>query len=135
MLQLKRELKVTTQIQIPSSPPDQAYEDRAMMVLPVQVMHPIDEDSPLYNIHPAQFSSSQMEVVVVLEAGVEPSGSTTQAMTSYLFDEIIWGWRFLPYTQYNSRDRYFIVKAKGINSIEKEEVTPFISASEMKRKP
>lgn len=130
-----RELKVTTQIHIPSSPPDQAYEDRAMMVLPVQVMHPIDEDSPLYNIHPAQFSSSQMEVVVVLEAGVEPSGSTTQAMTSYLFDEIIWGWRFLPFTQYNSRDRYFIVKAKGINSIEKEEVTPFISASEMKRKP
>ena len=127
-----RELKVTTQVQMPSCPPDQAYEDKAVLLLPVQVMHPIDKDSPLYNIHPGQLSSSNMEVVVILEAGVEPSGSTTQAMTSYLLDEILWGWRFLPCTRYNSEDRYFVVNAKAINSVEREEVTPFISALEMK---
>ncbi|KAG7279221.1 hypothetical protein CRUP_013613 [Coryphaenoides rupestris] len=37
-----------------------------------------------------------MEVIVVLEGVVETTGITTQARTSYVSDEILWGQRFVP---------------------------------------
>ena len=53
-------------------------EDRAVVLLPVQLVHVIDQDSPLYTMDPAQLNTSDIEIVVVMEAVVEPSGNTTQ---------------------------------------------------------
>ena len=36
----------------------------------------------------------RFEYIVTLEGVVEPSGNTTQARTSYLPDEILWGYHF-----------------------------------------
>ena len=38
--------------------------------------------------------SSKFELVVALEAIVEPTGNSVQARTSYLPMEILWGYRF-----------------------------------------
>ena len=90
-------MKVTTQIH---SLAEGCYEDRSIVLLPVQVIHPIDKESPFYDIHPADLSTMDMELLVFMEAVVEPSGNTTIALSSYLMDEIAWGWRFEPCVEF-----------------------------------
>uniref|UniRef100_A0A914RCB1 Inward rectifier potassium channel C-terminal domain-containing protein n=1 Tax=Parascaris equorum TaxID=6256 RepID=A0A914RCB1_PAREQ len=57
--------------------------DRVFVIWPITICHEIDENSPLY------------EIIAILEGVVESVGSTTQARTSYLPNEILWGKRFV----------------------------------------
>ena len=117
-----RELKVTTQIH---SLAEECYEDRSVILLPVQVIHPIDKDSPFYGINPGDLIEDQdKELLVFMEAVVEPSGSTTIARSSYLMDEIVWGWRFEPSVQLDTRS--FCIDMERINSLVEDPVTPKI---------
>ncbi|XP_075693193.1 ATP-sensitive inward rectifier potassium channel 11 [Rhinoderma darwinii] len=67
------------------------------LVSPLVICHSITKDSPLYDISAADLTHHQdLEIVVILEGVVETTGITTQARTSYLADEILWGQRFVP---------------------------------------
>ncbi|XP_054828001.1 ATP-sensitive inward rectifier potassium channel 11 [Eublepharis macularius] len=67
------------------------------LVSPLIIYHVIDKNSPLYEISPANLHHHEdLEVIVILEGVVETTGITTQARTSYLADEILWGQRFVP---------------------------------------
>lgn len=46
----------------------------------------------------------RFEIVVVLEGTIESTGQTTQARSSYVPSEVLWGHRFEPVVCYN-RDR------------------------------
>lgn len=69
-------------------------EGRLFMVWPLIVEHKIDENSPLWELSADDLKREQFELVVVLEGIVESTGMTTQARTSYLPSEIMWGHRF-----------------------------------------
>ncbi|CAH2318965.1 ATP-sensitive inward rectifier potassium channel 11-like [Pelobates cultripes] len=66
------------------------------LVSPLIISHTIDEKSPLYNISAYDLNNQELEVVAILEGVVETTGITTQARTSYLPEEILWGHRFVP---------------------------------------
>lgn len=67
------------------------------LVSPLIIYHVIDKNSPLYDVAPVNLSHHEdLEVIVILEGVVETTGITTQARTSYLADEILWGQRFVP---------------------------------------
>uniref|UniRef100_A0A8C5QI84 ATP-sensitive inward rectifier potassium channel 11 n=1 Tax=Leptobrachium leishanense TaxID=445787 RepID=A0A8C5QI84_9ANUR len=66
------------------------------LVSPLIISHTIDEKSPLYNFSAYDLCNQELEVVAILEGVVETTGITTQARTSYLPEEIIWGHRFVP---------------------------------------
>ncbi|MFT7814354.1 ATP-sensitive inward rectifier potassium channel 11 [Arapaima gigas] len=66
------------------------------LVAPLVVSHVIDRSSPLYDLSAADLQRADLEVVVVLEGVVETTGITTQARTSYVAEEILWGQRFVP---------------------------------------
>ncbi|XP_066465594.1 ATP-sensitive inward rectifier potassium channel 11 isoform X1 [Tiliqua scincoides] len=67
------------------------------LVSPLIIYHVIDKNSPLYDVAPANLTHHEdLEVIVILEGVVETTGITTQARTSYLADEILWGQRFVP---------------------------------------
>ncbi|KAG6928928.1 potassium voltage-gated channel subfamily J member 11 [Chelydra serpentina] len=67
------------------------------LVSPLIIYHVIDKNSPLYDISPLHLNHhDDLEVIVILEGVVETTGITTQARTSYLADEILWGQRFVP---------------------------------------
>lgn len=67
------------------------------LVSPLIIYHVIDKNSPLYEVSPANLHHHEdLEVIVILEGVVETTGITTQARTSYLADEILWGQRFVP---------------------------------------
>ncbi|XP_048401644.1 ATP-sensitive inward rectifier potassium channel 11-like [Stegostoma tigrinum] len=65
------------------------------LVAPIIIAHVIAPGSPLYPLRAADLHSRHFEIVVILEGVVETTGITTQARTSYLSDEILWGHRFV----------------------------------------
>ena len=58
-----------------------------------QVIHPIDENSPLYGETLKSLLASKAEIVVVVKGLDETFVSTIHARTSYTPDEIVWGRR------------------------------------------
>ncbi|XP_030646472.1 ATP-sensitive inward rectifier potassium channel 11 [Chanos chanos] len=66
------------------------------LVSPLIISHVIDKNSPLYDLSADDLQHEDIEVIVVLEGVVETTGITTQARTSYLSEEILWGQRFVP---------------------------------------
>ena len=103
--------------------------DRLFLLFPVTVVHIIDENSPFYEIGPDELSSSDWELVIVLEGIVEATGCTVQARTSYLGDEILWGHDFIDIFEPNdwSEDegyRYDLFKMNVVSPTS----TPRISA-------
>uniref|UniRef100_A0A8C5MUP9 ATP-sensitive inward rectifier potassium channel 11 n=1 Tax=Leptobrachium leishanense TaxID=445787 RepID=A0A8C5MUP9_9ANUR len=67
------------------------------LVSPLIICHTINKDSPLYDLSPTSLHHQEdLEIIVILEGVVETTGITTQARTSYLADEILWGQRFVP---------------------------------------
>jgi len=58
-----------------------------------QVMHRIDESSPLYGETVESLLSRKAEILVIMKGLDETFVSTIHARTSYLPDEIVWGRR------------------------------------------
>ncbi|KAM9393785.1 ATP-sensitive inward rectifier potassium channel 12 [Pholidichthys leucotaenia] len=70
--------------------------DRLFLVAPLTVIHEIDEESPLFGISKQDLETADFEIVIILEGLVEATAMTTQARSSYLPSEILWGHRFEP---------------------------------------
>jgi len=67
------------------------------LVTPQTIYHPIDEESPLWNLHPNELAittSNKFEIVIILEGTVEATGMIVQARASYVPSEVLWGHRF-----------------------------------------
>lgn len=73
-------------------------------IWPMIVVHRINAESPLYNLSASDIIQERFEIVVILEGTVESTGQSTQARSSYLNTEILWGHRYDPVVSYN-RDR------------------------------
>lgn len=69
-------------------------EDRLLFIWPTTIVHKIDRQSPLYALSAQDMLKERFEIVVMLEGVVESTGMTTQARSSYLPTEILWGHRF-----------------------------------------
>ncbi|XP_015439225.1 PREDICTED: uncharacterized protein LOC107194169 [Dufourea novaeangliae] len=69
-------------------------EDKIFFIWPTTIVHKIDEMSPLYHISASDMLKERFEIVVMLEGVIESTGMTTQARSSYLPSEILWGHRF-----------------------------------------
>ena len=65
-----------------------------LLIWPTTIVHVIDQESPFYNMSAKDFYRKHYEIIVVLEGIVEPTGMSIQARSSYLGDEILWGYRF-----------------------------------------
>lgn len=60
------------------------------------VVHPIDEDSPIYNFSMEDLANAEAEVYVQLTGYDDVFANTVVNRTSYFFTEIIYGARFKP---------------------------------------
>lgn len=98
------------------------------LVSPLIICHIIDKNSPLYELSASDLQHEDMEVIVVLEGVVETTGITTQARTSYLSEEILWGQRFVP-TVSEEDGMYAVDYSKFGNTIKVQ--TPYCSAKKL----
>lgn len=71
------------------------------LILPLTIVHVIDENSPLYEMRPKDVLNCDFEIVVVLEGTIEATSMLVQAKTSYIADEILWGHEFVSTTDEN----------------------------------
>ncbi|KAI5728643.1 hypothetical protein M8J77_018974 [Diaphorina citri] len=69
-------------------------EDKIFFIWPTTIVHKINPMSPLYTLSAADMLRERFEIVVILEGVIESTGMTTQARSSYLPNEILWGHRF-----------------------------------------
>uniref|UniRef100_A0A4W3JJ21 Potassium inwardly rectifying channel subfamily J member 8 n=1 Tax=Callorhinchus milii TaxID=7868 RepID=A0A4W3JJ21_CALMI len=102
------------------------------LVSPLIICHVIDRRSPLYEISASDLHNQDLEVIVILEGVVETTGITTQARTSYIAEEILWGYRFVPIVT-EEEGTYSVDYSKFGNRI--KVATPHCSARELDEKP
>ena len=104
--------------------------DRLFLVWPVIIVHRIDEESPFWEMSPDDLHREQFELIVILEGIVESTGMTTQARSSYLPGEILWGHRFERLVTFQKENgQYQIDFSRFHNTMPVE--TPQCSAKEL----
>ncbi|KAG9482085.1 hypothetical protein GDO78_011007 [Eleutherodactylus coqui] len=86
------------------------------LVSPLIISHTIDEKSPFFHFSAFDLGDQDLEVVAILEGVVETTGITTQARTSYLPEEILWGHRFVPIVT-EEEGRYSVDYSKFGNTV------------------
>ncbi len=108
------------------------YTMRIFPIFPLTVIHPIDEDSPLYDLSGLDLERNHIEIVIILEGTVPHTGMVTQAVTSYTSKEIQWGHRFSDMVNANCfMDDAWKVDFKRFHMTYKDNVTPLVSAKEL----
>uniref|UniRef100_A0A3Q3G5Q5 ATP-sensitive inward rectifier potassium channel 12-like n=1 Tax=Labrus bergylta TaxID=56723 RepID=A0A3Q3G5Q5_9LABR len=85
--------------------------------------------SPLVVVHEINKNKEEFEIVVILEGMVEATAMTTQARSSYLAKEILWGHRFEPVV-FEKGDRYHVDYSRFHKTYEVPS-TPHCSAREL----
>nr|XP_023013792.1 G protein-activated inward rectifier potassium channel 3-like [Leptinotarsa decemlineata] len=99
-------------------------------IWPMTIVHRIDENSPFYYLGASDMIHDKFEIVVILEGTIESTGQTTQARSSYLASEVLWGHRFEPVVFYNKdRQGYEVNYSKFNNTIAID--TPFCSGADL----
>ena len=118
----QREMKVGIDIK--------GEEDTILFLWPTSVIHVIDEDSPFYSMTASDFLRKRYEVIVVLEGISEPTGMSIQARSSYMPNEILWGYRFLNLLNYGKITNQYKIDYSAFNKVIKVE-TPRCSAKQL----
>ena len=119
----QQELPITTEHGI-----EFGEQIKPFFLLPLTVVHVIDSRSPLYELGAQELANSRMEIIAVLEGVVESTSMVTQAKTSFLAEEILWGQRFHPIS-------FFRGKKADLSSFDKtyRVKTPVSSPKEYER--
>ncbi|HSD13789.1 MAG TPA: ion channel [Flavobacterium sp.] len=85
------------------------------------VVHPITEESPLYNLTKEDFENNQGELVVYVKVFDDMFSSSVVKRTSYTFDEFVYGAKFIPMfskSEDNSHTRLYIDKLSAFEEVE-----------------
>jgi inward rectifier potassium channel len=82
------------------------------------IVHPIDADSPLYNMKPEDIEKKSVEWLVMMKAFEETFSQTVHSRTSYKHHELVHGARFKPITEAGENGSV-IVALDRINDFER----------------
>ncbi|XP_054285034.1 G protein-activated inward rectifier potassium channel 3-like isoform X2 [Macrosteles quadrilineatus] len=105
-------------------------EDKIFFIWPTTIVHKITSSSPLYELSAADMLRERFEIVVILEGVIESTGMTTQARSSYLPSEILWGHRFQTLVSFKKETGEHEVDYSLFNDTYEVD-TPLCSASEL----
>ncbi|XP_061485450.1 ATP-sensitive inward rectifier potassium channel 15 [Rhineura floridana] len=76
------------------------------LILPLTFYHILDESSPLSDLTPQNLKEKEFELVVLLNATVESTSAVCQSRTSYVPEEIFWGFEFMPVISLSQNGKY-----------------------------
>lgn len=105
-------------------------EDKIFFIWPTTIVHKIDSRSPLYNLSASDMLKERFEIVVILEGVIESTGMTTQARSSYLPSEILWGHRFEHIITFKKESSEYEVNYTLFNNTYEVD-TPLCSAAQL----
>jgi len=110
--------------------PETTSEPCIFFVWPLDIVHVIDETSPLYDMTEADFATDSFEIILVMEGMNETSNMIFQARTSYLPSEILWGHRFEQMQLYRKDNNKFEINFSAFHSTYEVD-TPLKSARDI----
>ncbi len=79
------------------------------------LVHPLDENSPMYNFTPKDFEDSKIELIVAIKAFDDHFSNIVQQRTSYTYNELIYGARFLPMFHRAASGTHTILELDKVN--------------------
>ena len=79
------------------------------------LVHPIDEESPFFNLTETDFKDTIGEVLVFVKAFDDMYSSSVVKRTSYTFDEIVFGAKFVPMYDKNESNTKTILHLDYLN--------------------
>ncbi|MEJ7625733.1 MAG: ion channel [Ferruginibacter sp.] len=82
------------------------------------IVHPITENSPLYNFTEQDFKNVKGEIMVFIKAFDDMFSNTVVARTSYTFSEIVYGAKYLPMYHRDEMNSVTILDLQKLNEFE-----------------
>ncbi|KAM3837067.1 ATP-sensitive inward rectifier potassium channel 15 [Vipera latastei] len=76
------------------------------LILPLTFYHVLDDSSPLSDLTPQNLKEKDFELIILLNATVESTSAVCQSRTSYIPEEIFWGFEFLPVISLSQNGKY-----------------------------
>lgn len=76
------------------------------LILPLSFYHILDENSPLAGLTAENLHTRDFELLVTLNGTMESTAATCQSRTSYVPQEILWGYEFRPVLFSTTSSRY-----------------------------
>jgi Inward rectifier potassium channel C-terminal domain/Ion channel len=92
------------------------------LVLSWTIVHPINEESPLYGLNYEEICNQHIELLVFMKAFDETFSSTVMARTSYLYNEIVYGAKFIPMYKRSTNAATTIINVDQLNNYNKVEL-------------
>jgi inward rectifier potassium channel len=83
------------------------------------IVHPIDAESPLHGTTPEDFRDSDSEFIILIKAFDDTYSQTVHTRSSYRYDEVTWGARFLPMFEEADDDHNVHLNLHRISSCER----------------
>ncbi|XP_053546052.1 ATP-sensitive inward rectifier potassium channel 1 [Bombina bombina] len=83
-----------------------AGNENLFFVSPLTIYHVIDKTSPFYEMAAETVLQHEFELVVFLDGTIEATSATCQVRTSYLPEEVLWGYRFAPIVSKTKEGKY-----------------------------
>lgn len=88
------------------------------MALSWTLVHAINEDSPLFSYTKEDLAESRMEVIVFIKGFDDHFSNTVQQRTSYTYQQVIYGAKFLPMFERSANGGYTLLELNKINAHE-----------------
>ncbi|KAJ8962842.1 hypothetical protein NQ318_001242 [Aromia moschata] len=101
-------------------------ESVGLLIWPVEVVHRITKDSPLWDLSAKDLILKKFEIVVVMDGTSLTTASMSRTTTSYLSREIKWGYRFTSCTEYDREKSKYDVNHSLFNKMQETD-TPLCS--------
>ena len=91
------------------------------------LVHPITEDSPLYNFTKEDFENARGEIILYIKAFDDMFSNTVITRTSYTFDEMVFGAKFNPMFHRDDEQQTTILDLDKLNAFEKVDLPSVIT--------
>ncbi|XP_052798970.1 G protein-activated inward rectifier potassium channel 4-like [Mya arenaria] len=92
-------------------------DDTIVLMWPMVLTHKITEDSPFWDIKPADLTNEKYELIVFIEGTIETTGEFCQVRTSYTPKELLWGHRFDRIEEFDSGNARWEVDFAAFNDV------------------
>jgi inward rectifier potassium channel len=97
---------------------DLELEKINLLTLSWTLVHPITEDSPLYQFTKEDFANSNGEILVFIKTFDDMFSNTVAIRTSYTFEEVVYGAKFIPMYTRSSDNSKTILHLDKLNDFD-----------------
>jgi len=97
-------------------PLDLEYSKINSLALSWTIVHPMNEDSPLFNYTEQEIADAKIEVIVNIKAFDDHFSNIVQQRTSYTHKQVIYGAKFLPMFGRAENGEYTLLELNKINA-------------------